>query len=194
MGQKFRGILIHTLCRHCVRDAYMPMSGVHSTTMVSMSSQRRFTKRNGSKKSGGPGGSINKKPGTDNYYNMHTKLQHLQSGAVAKKHTTQTPNDNTVSTTTATAVAKSAPTQHPTNNTNLSTNTRHVHTYTTDKRTPTHSSRSPAMDSEEETTYDISLEHLLPDQTDSNNTSTKYHTAFKVDHLGPNNSNSVTVC
>ena len=42
LGQKFRRIFLHTFCRKCVKENYMPMSGVYQhTTLVAMPSTRR---------------------------------------------------------------------------------------------------------------------------------------------------------
>jgi hypothetical protein len=41
LGQKFRRIFLHTFCRRCLHENYIPMSGVHhNTTIVSLPSQR----------------------------------------------------------------------------------------------------------------------------------------------------------
>lgn len=46
LGQKFRRIFLHTFCRRCVAESYMPMSGVHqAATMVTTASHRRFVSR-----------------------------------------------------------------------------------------------------------------------------------------------------
>ena len=41
LGQKFRRIFLHTFCRRCLNENYLPMSGVHhNTTIVSLPSHR----------------------------------------------------------------------------------------------------------------------------------------------------------
>ena len=214
MGQKFRRILIHTLCRHCVRDAYMPMSGVHTTTMVSMSSQRRFTanRRDGPGRNGpqrtilanrnnkpSPSGNdkTKKKNAQSNHnhcFNLHAKNNFIKSGGPPNHNKTIPPSAavDDVTNTPTSGANKNSTLQHH----NL-TNSRHIHTYTTEKSLrPTltmgnsNGGVPTAADSDEETPYDISLQ-LLPDK---DNDGKGGYQAFKVDLGASTNNSTVTVC
>ncbi len=40
LGQKFRRIFLHTFCRRCINESYIPMSGVHHPTIAGAGSNR----------------------------------------------------------------------------------------------------------------------------------------------------------
>ncbi|KAK2154492.1 hypothetical protein LSH36_267g00008 [Paralvinella palmiformis] len=82
LGQKFRRIFLHTFCRRCLNEAYMPMSGVyHNTTVVSLPSQRA------GQRFGGPNRG-NYGRGKDAGYGMAGGLHQSQSTSTAVHKTT----------------------------------------------------------------------------------------------------------
>ena len=163
LGQKFRRIFLHTFCRRCVRQNYMPMSGVYQhTTLVSMPSTRR-------------------------HYNNRLLDSRTKTSMDTLNHSTSTNQ------TTGTSSQESSLMSPGSTSPSRSKLDRQVHTYAgpkinmiansnngqrrsasklTVKPVPTH------LDSDDEPNYDVALESLLPESD------RELFSSNKLDHMG----------
>ncbi len=136
LGQKFRRIFIHTFCKRCVNDTYMPMSGIHQhTTMVTMASQKA-----------GP-----RQYYANNHHILAVRNKAISEGTTSSSNTTQTTGGTSTSQESALIDCNPTPYTNP---------NREVCTYMTSAGNKKVSSPGHFGDSDTEG-YDIALEQLL---------------------------------
>ena len=145
LGQKFRRIFLHTFCKKCINDTYMPMSGIHQHT-----SQFQINPHKGARQYY-----------ANNHAMMVVRKKGLTDGHTTSSSTTQTTLGTNSSQESALIDPGTSPRHHASDG-------REVRTYTAPRvnkkrvSSPGHvgpmSSSVPDSDTEG---YDVALEHLL---------------------------------
>lgn len=174
LGQKFRRIFLHTFCRRCVRESYMPMSGAYQhTTLVSMPSSRKQQYNNRL---------LNSRVKSSMDTINHTSSTNQTTGSSSQESSLMSPSSLSPGRSKSERQVHTYTAPKLNMNMTLSNNTNGEGSGNVSNRHTNNSIAAKAkgsnLDSDEDPNYDVALESLLPEKDDLG------YTSFTAERMG----------